>query len=120
MLDPIFYNELCTFLIYNFGNELRFEYKEDKKFLDLLSKNELNEEESNYVVELVLKWKSKFPKWHITNFKDSGYSTIDELDKLMDKKFKAICKKYDWNAQWMCARDELFDWYNSKLKLINK
>ncbi len=44
--------------------------------------------------------------------------TKAELDKLMDKKFRAICDKYDWNAQWMEARDNLLDWYDSKLKLI--
>ncbi len=46
--------------------------------------------------------------------------TVEELDKLMTKKYHAICRKYKWNAQWMSARDELINWYVSKFKLITK
>ena len=44
--------------------------------------------------------------------------TKKELDKLMYKKWIIILEKHMCYFSFTCARNKLFEWYESKLKLI--
>lgn len=46
--------------------------------------------------------------------------TKKELDDLLERKHRKICDKYEYGSQYLLRRDELLEWHESKLKLLNK